>query len=88
MIDEGAEYLGCGLTNAIHMLNPELVVLGGGVIRGVPLLLDQVRDVVAERALPSGAGVRIVPAHFGREAGVVGATVLAKLAGNPEAARR
>lgn len=88
VITEGAEYLGTGLTNAIHMLNPELVVLGGGVMRNVPLLLDQVRDVVADRALPSGTGVRIVPAQFGREAGVVGATVLAKLAGNPEAARR
>lgn len=87
VIAAGADALGAGLTNAIHMLNPEVVVLGGGVIRNMPLLLARVREVVAERGLPSVARARIVEAHFGREAGVVGATVFVKLAGHPEAAR-
>jgi glucokinase len=88
VIDEGADVLGAGLTNAIHMLNPEMVVLGGGVVRQVPLLLARVQAVVNARALPSAGYARFVQAHFGREAGVVGATVFAKLAGRPESAHR
>ena len=41
-------------------------------------LLEPARRVVAERALPpSRDQVRIVPAHFGDEAGMVGAALLA-----------
>lgn len=88
VLDETADVLGAGLTNAIHMLNPEMVVLGGGVVRQVPLLLTRVQAVVNARALPSAGYARIVQARFGREAGVVGATVFAKLAGRPESAHR
>lgn len=88
VINAGAEVLGSALTNAINLLNPEAVVLGGGVIRHVPLLLEKVRQVVDERALPAAGRPVVVQAQFGREAGVVGATVFAKLAGRPEKARR
>ena len=70
--------LGAGLSSLVNIFNPELIVIGGGVIGAGDLLLDPARRVVAERALsPSARAVRIVAAAFGPEAGVLGAALLA-----------
>ena len=72
------ERLGVGITSIVNALNPEVVVVGGGAIGAGDLLLEPARRVVAERALPpSREQVRIVPAHFGDEAGMVGAALFA-----------
>ena len=71
-------WLGVGVANLVNMLNPDVVVIGGGVIAAGELLLEPARAVVAERALsPSKEHVRIVPARFGAESGMLGAAVLA-----------
>jgi glucokinase len=71
-------HLGVGLTNVVNILNPEFVVVGGGVIAAGELLLEPARKVVAERALaPSRDQVRIVPTRFGDASGMVGAALLA-----------
>ena len=55
-----------------------MVVVGGGVIAAGELLLGPARAEVARRALPPSRDVvRIVPAQFGVEAGMVGAAALA-----------
>ena len=71
-------YLGIGIANVVNVLNPELVVLGGGVTRAGDLLFEPVRRVVAERTMegPSKT-VGIVPAALGEDVGVVGAIALA-----------
>ena len=70
--------LGLGIVNLVNMLNPEVVVVGGGVIAAGELLLEPARRVLAERALrPSRDQVRIVRAQFGAESGMVGAAALA-----------
>lgn len=70
--------LGIGIVNLVNMLNLEVIVLGGGVIAAGELLLEPARRVLAERGLrPSRDQVRIVRAHFGAEAGMVGAAALA-----------
>jgi glucokinase len=72
------ERLGVGVASIVNALNPEVVVIGGGAVAGGELLLEPARRVVAERALPpSRDQVRIVPAHFGDEAGMIGAAILA-----------
>jgi glucokinase len=72
------EWLGVGVCNLVNMLNPDVVVIGGGVIAAGELLLEPVRAVVAERALsPAREHVRIVPARFGAESGMLGAAALA-----------
>jgi glucokinase len=72
------EGLGVGIANVVNVLNPEVVVVGGGVIAAGDLLLAPAREVVAARALsPSKDLVRIVPARFGAESGMLGAAVLA-----------
>ena len=71
--------LGVGVANLVNAFNPEVVVIGGGVIAAGELLLAPVRQVVAERALPAAARhVRIEPARFGAEAGMLGAALLAQ----------
>ncbi len=70
--------LGAALTSFVNTFNPEVVVIGGGVMAAGDLLLDPARAVVAERALrPARDEVRIVTAAFGVEAGMVGAGALA-----------
>jgi glucokinase len=70
--------LGVAITTFVNVFNPEVVVLGGGVMAAGELLLEPCRAVVAERALPpSRDEVRIVAAHFGVEAGMIGAAALA-----------
>ena len=55
-----------------------VVVIGGGAVAAGDLLLAPAREEVEERALAPGRDtVRIVPAQFGDEAGMVGAGALA-----------
>ncbi len=82
------ERLGVGIASFVNIFNPEVVVIGGGVIAAGDLLLGPARATVAARALPPSRDlVRIVPARFGVEAGMVGAAALALdgLAGDPRA---
>jgi glucokinase len=71
-------WLGVGIANLVNMLNPDVVIVGGGVIAAGELLLEPARAEVRERALsPSKEHVRIVPARFGAESGMLGAAALA-----------
>jgi glucokinase len=70
--------LGVAIASFVNIFNPEVVVIGGGVIAAGELLLGPARAEVAARALPpSKDEVRIVAAQFGVEAGMVGAAALA-----------
>jgi glucokinase len=70
--------LGVGIASLVNIFNPQLVVIGGGAAAAGDLLLDPARSVVAVRALrPQRDEVRIVPARFGADAGLVGAAALA-----------
>jgi glucokinase len=70
--------LGVAICSFVNIFNPEVVVIGGGVMAAGELLLEPIRKIVATRALPpSRDTVRIVMAEFGVEAGMVGAATLA-----------
>ncbi len=73
-------YIGTGIANLIVILNPDTVVIGGGVAKAGSLLFQAIEDTVSRRVciLPGGRGaVRIVPAELGDEAGAVGVAVWA-----------
>jgi glucokinase len=71
-------HLGVGIASLVNVFNPEVVVVGGGLVAVGELLLDPARAVVAERALvPARDQVRIVAARFGEESGMLGAAALA-----------
>ena len=70
--------LGVGIASFVNAFNPEVVVMGGGVMGAGELLLAPARAEVAARALPPARDVvRIVPARLGPEAGMIGAGVMA-----------
>ncbi|MBV8432080.1 MAG: ROK family protein [Solirubrobacterales bacterium] len=70
--------LGAACTSFVNTFNPQVIVIGGGVMAAGDLMLEPARQVVAERALPPGRDlVRIVTAAFGVEAGMVGAGAFA-----------
>ena len=71
------EYIGIGLTSVINLLNPEKVIIGGGVAECGELLLEPIRRTVKQRAMVvAGETVQIVPAQLGNSAGVIGASML------------
>jgi glucokinase len=71
-------HLGVAVSSFVNVFNPQVVVIGGGVMAAGDLLLEPARAEVASRALPpSRDEVRIVTAEFGVEAGMVGAAALA-----------
>lgn len=81
--------LGTACATLANIFNPEVIVIGGGVIAAGERLLAPARAEFARRALPPCAdGVRLVPARFGIEAGMLGAAVLAlsELDGAPTSA--
>lgn len=71
--------LGIGLASIANALDPEVIVIGGGVIACGELLLGPAREELAKRALPPIAEtVRVEPARFGAESGMLGAALLAR----------
>ena len=72
------ERLGHGLVGLVNVFNPEVIVIGGGAVRAGELLLGPARAVIAAHALPGMRDeVRVVPAHYGDEAGMMGAALMA-----------
>jgi glucokinase len=70
--------LGVAIASLVNIFNPQVVVIGGGVIAAGELLLAPARAEMRRRALPpSRDEVRIVAARFGVEAGMIGAAALA-----------
>lgn len=78
IIARAARYLGIGIANVINLLNPSLVVLGGGVMDIGELVWQNLQLEVRARALEAaGKSARITRAELGGRAGVMGAIALA-----------
>lgn len=72
-------YLGAGIASLVNLLEPELIVVGGGFAAAGGLLLDPARLVLARDGLTPGRDtVRIVLAELGPDAGLVGAALVAR----------
>jgi glucokinase len=80
IVRDGARALGATLGGMVNMLDPEVVVLGGGVMGIGPRYLNAVRAAYAEHLLPSVSTVPIVPGRLGARAVVVGAAAIARQA--------
>lgn len=73
LIGETVTYLGMGIANIVSILNPEIVVLGGGLFQASDLLLEPVRREFCRWAQPLAArAVRIEVSTLGEDAGLVG----------------
>ena len=72
-----AKWYGAALANAITLLNPDIVVVGGGVAQAGERFLRPVRETVARLVIePFRGNYRIVPAALGETVVIVGAALL------------
>jgi glucokinase len=69
--------LGVGLAGLANIFEPDVIVLGGGVMAAGDLLAGPARDELASRALPPMNGTRVVLAELGTDAGMIGAATMA-----------
>jgi glucokinase len=80
IVEEAAEYTGIAVANLINILNPEVVVLGGGLIAA---LEDEMMAIITETAMDyvlagTGKGIEIIASQLGDDAGITGGAVLAR----------
>jgi glucokinase len=70
--------LGAGLASLVYVLTPEAVIIGGGISAGAKLFFPAMQAELERRVLPSSrAGLQVLPAQLGNQAGIVGAAKLA-----------
>jgi glucokinase len=70
-------YIGIGLSSVVNLLNPEKIVIGGGVADAGDLLFVPIKETLKKRAMPiQGDAVEVVHAELGNTAGVIGASLL------------
>jgi glucokinase len=74
---EAGTFLGVGVTNLIHLFNPEIIVFGGSVMNAERLLFPSIEKTVKDRSIPMLENqVRLTRAILGAESGVMGAAGL------------
>jgi glucokinase len=76
LLDAG-EVLGQALVGIVNLLNPRLIVVGGGIGESCGFLVERAAEVIGEHALAGRRDVRVVQAELGNDAGVLGAAALA-----------
>ena len=80
IVEEAAEYTGIAVSNLINILNPEVVVIGGGLVEQ---LEDEMLAIIVETAMDyampgTTKGIEIIATRLGDDAGITGGAVLAR----------
>jgi glucokinase len=76
---ESGRLLGLGLATAMAILDMRKVIVGGGISRTHPLLLETTRNTLKERAIPTVSNEsEIIIAQYTNDAGMIGAALLGK----------
>jgi len=82
IIEKAGTYLGMGLAGVVNLLNPDMLVLGGGAFKAGRLFWDSMAGEMSARTLTSSLdNVRVVAAGLGGKSGLMGAVALALEAG-------
>lgn len=77
LVDYEADYIALGIGNLLNVLDPEIVVVGGGVSLAGDILFDKVKERLKRYAFPSTTeNLKIVAASLGNDAGILGAAYL------------
>jgi glucokinase len=77
LYDFAVGHLALAVANQVTVLNPAVVVLGGGVLERNPGMVQRIVDVVRRRAcVPAQAGLAVRMAELGDDSGIVGAALL------------
>lgn len=71
------EYLGIGLANIVNILNPDIIVIGGGIANNAKFIFGSARKEMKKNIIsPLAKDTPIVKAKFGEDAGAIGAALL------------
>jgi len=71
--------LGIALVGVVNLLNPDCIVIGGGVANAGKILFDKVKETISHQAMQVQARhVRVFKAKLGNDAGLIGAAILVK----------
>lgn len=74
-----AEKLACTLMNCCYLLNPEAFIIGGGIAKAGDLIFNPLREKLeSSLGAPFVKDLKIVPAQFGNEAGMIGCAQMAR----------
>ncbi len=77
IVDYTTEYIAHGLGILLHITNPEVIVIGGGVALAGDILFDGIKEKIKKYSLSVCVeDLKILPAKLGNEAGIVGAAAL------------
>jgi glucokinase len=71
--------LGVAFSSLANIFEPEVIVVGGGVIAAGELLLEPARDELRARALPPMNRAQVAAAELGENAGMIGAATMAQI---------
>lgn len=83
VVSQLIQYLGAGIASVVNLLNPEIIVIGGGVADAGENLISGIEKEVRQIAFSSATvNLKIVKAKLGNDAGFIGAAMLAKLENN------
>jgi glucokinase len=77
IVRETGDILGEALVGIVNLLNPTMIVIGGGVGESAPMLGTRAADVIAQEALEGRRDVEVVQALLSNDAGILGAAALA-----------
>ena len=82
LVDDAAKALGAAIGSMVNFLNPEVIVIGGGVAVALgDAFLDRIWEIAQRYTLPGAAdGVRCVPAVLKDDSGIYGAAAFARRA--------
>ena len=80
VVQNAARYAGIAVGNIINLFNPEVVIMGGGVVEALEdEIMPTISKTALEGALPGTVkGIRIMPTRLADNAGIIGAAVLAR----------
>ena len=79
-LDKWCEYLAVGIASTVNLLNPELVLIGGGLAESGRFLQRKIEKALECKLLPDSAKlVKIRTAKLGNKAGWLGAVVFARM---------
>lgn len=79
IIEEAGRVIGCGMASLLHLFDPEIIVIGGGVALGMEeMLLVPMRETIYEQIITPAYGedLQIVPPKLGEDVSLIGAGAL------------